>query len=85
MGTLDMMPRTRAEAEKMLYHDEPDSFWDKECAYGIPCIHCGFKIVRQCHNKPKYGPDNLYCLQHGRMVDDEIMREPDYADMGGHT
>ena len=24
-------------------------------------------------------------LQNARMVDDEIMREPDYADMGGHT
>jgi len=85
-----MMPRTRAEAEKMRYGEYRPALvfgwgFDRfKCAWAVRG-YLRHQIEHQCSRKPGHGPDKLYCKQHARMVDDEIMREPDYADMGGHT
>lgn len=67
-------PKTRENAEKYRYGEwagnpKGMAYWPNRCAYEI----CDYEIwtdgnYSQCSRNPGYGPDNLYCKQHARMV-----------------
>lgn len=63
-------PKTREEAEKYHYNTwagNPDGtrYRSKYCAYGV----WRNWMNSQCSRKPNYGPDNLYCKQHAKIVE----------------
>lgn len=75
-------PLTLAAAEKMKYGAL--LYREGYCAYPVRIRGRG-QTYSQCTHKPGYGPARLYGKRHGEMVDDAILSEPDYKDLGEHT
>lgn len=71
-GVTMTYPITVTEAESTIYNQWamlPDGipYDDRYCAMSVP-VDAPACISKQCHNKPGYGPDQLYCSRHAHLV-----------------
>ena len=67
-------PKTKEDAEKKTYGLP----WDKRRYNHEFCVYAVWSGGRgtsshQCYRKPGFGPCGLYCKQHAKMVNEEVL------------